>query len=87
VFVYNMVASWRGGPRAGANPWKALTLEWQVSSPPPIFNFDRVPTVVGGPYEYGVPDAVHGIFTPAEEARPKQPAGASGGDAKSEQGV
>src|ERR1700759_3830969 len=32
VFVYNMVASWRGGPRAPANPWRALTLEWQVSS-------------------------------------------------------
>jgi cytochrome c oxidase subunit 1 len=76
VFVYNMVASWRGGPRAVANPWRALTLEWQVSSPPPIFNFDAVPTVVGGPYEYGVPDAVHGIFKPAEEARPKTPAGA-----------
>ncbi len=55
VFLYNIVASWRGGPRAVANPWRALTLEWQVSSPPPIFNFDAVPTVVGGPYEYGVP--------------------------------
>ena len=87
VFVYNMVASWRGGPRAPANPWKALTLEWQVSSPPPIFNFDHMPTVVGGPYEYGVPDAVHGIFKPAEEARPKQPAGATGAEAESEQGV
>jgi cytochrome c oxidase subunit I len=65
IFLYNMVNSWRGGPRAEANPWRALTLEWQVSSPPPIFNFDRVPTVVGGPYEYGVPGAVHGIFTPA----------------------
>jgi cytochrome c oxidase subunit I len=50
VFLYNMVASWRGGPRAVANPWRALTLEWQVSSPPPIFNFDSIPTVVGGPY-------------------------------------
>jgi cytochrome c oxidase subunit 1 len=30
-----------------------------------VFNFDRVPTVVGGPYEYGVPGAVHGIFAPA----------------------
>jgi cytochrome c oxidase subunit 1 len=89
VFVYNMVASWRGGPRAPANPWKALTLEWQVSSPPPIFNFDNVPTVVGGPYEYGVPGAVHGIFKPAEEARPKTPAGATGssGAAESEEGV
>jgi len=38
-----------------------------VSSPPPIFNFDAVPTVVGGPYEYGVPGAVHGIFGPATE--------------------
>ncbi|MGI8802183.1 MAG: cytochrome c oxidase subunit I [Solirubrobacteraceae bacterium] len=66
VFVYNMVTSWRGGPRAAANPWRALTLEWQVSSPPPIFNFDALPTVVGGPYEYGVPGAVHGVFRGAE---------------------
>jgi cytochrome c oxidase subunit 1 len=62
VFVYNMVVSWRGGPRAVGNPYRALTLEWQVSSPPPIFNFDHIPTVVGGPYEYGVPGAVHGVF-------------------------
>ena len=62
IFAYNMIASWRGGPRAASNPWRALTLEWQVSSPPPIFNFDTVPTVVGGPYEYGVPGAVHGVF-------------------------
>ncbi len=65
IFVYNMVTSWRGGPRSVANPWRGMTLEWQVSSPPPIFNFDKVPTVVGGPYEYGVPGAVHGILAPA----------------------
>ena len=36
-----------------------------------------VPTVVGGPYEYGVPGAVHGIFQPAgEEARPPTPVAA-----------
>src|SRR5476649_702497 len=75
IFVYNMVVSWRGGPRAAANPWRGLTLEWQVSSPPPIFNFDRLPTVVGGPYEYGVPGAVHGIFAPAPVAA-GAPAGA-----------
>jgi cytochrome c oxidase subunit I len=71
VFVYNMVASWRGGARAPSNPWRALTLEWQVSSPPPIFNFDAIPTVVGGPYEYGVPGAVHGVFRePAKAGTP-----------------
>jgi cytochrome c oxidase subunit 1 len=70
IFVYNMVTSWRGGPRAVANPWRALTLEWQVSSPPPVFNFDAVPTVVGGPYEYGVPGAVHGVFKGAEVPAP-----------------
>ena len=70
VFVYNMITSWRGGPRAVSNPWRALTLEWQVSSPPPIFNFDTIPTVVGHPYEYGVPGAVHGIFKPATAATP-----------------
>jgi cytochrome c oxidase subunit 1 len=82
LFVYNMVASWRGGARAEANPWRALTLEWQVSSPPPIFNFDRVPTVVGGPYEYGVPGAVHGIFQAAEEERPAEPQAVPAGESE-----
>jgi cytochrome c oxidase subunit I len=62
VFVYNMIVSWLRGPRAPANPWRALTLEWQVSSPPPVFNFDEIPQVVGGPYEYGVPGARHAVF-------------------------
>src|SRR5450631_490457 len=82
IFLYNIVASWRGGPRAAANPWRALTLEWQVSSPPPVFNFDAVPTVVGGPYEYGVPGAVHGILKPPAEARPVAAAASSGAPAQ-----
>ncbi len=75
IFLYNMIASWRGGTRAVANPWRSLTIEWQVSSPPPIFNFDAIPSVVGGPYEYGVPGAVHAVFKGAEVPSPV-PAGA-----------
>jgi cytochrome c oxidase subunit 1 len=73
IFVYNIIVSWRAGTRAPANPWNAMTLEWQVSSPPPIFNFDAIPTVVGGPYEYGVPGAVHAVL---DEPVPQPAAGA-----------
>jgi len=57
-----MITSWRRGPIAPANPWRAHTLEWQVSSPPPVFNFDEIPQVVGSPYEYGVPGARHAVL-------------------------
>jgi cytochrome c oxidase subunit I len=62
VFFYNMIQSWARGPIAESNPWRAMTLEWQVSSPPPVFNFDEIPQVVGGPYEYGVPGARHAVL-------------------------
>jgi cytochrome c oxidase subunit 1 len=32
---------------AGPNPWNAGTLEWATSSPPPSYNFLRIPTVAG----------------------------------------
>jgi len=70
VFLYNMVKSWRFGEIAPGNPWRAMTLEWLVSSPPPVFNFDEIPQVVGGPYEYGVPGARHAILSGAETGAP-----------------
>jgi cytochrome c oxidase subunit 1 len=68
VFLYNMITSWTRGPVAGGNPWRALTLEWQVSSPPPVFNFDTIPTVVGNPYEYGVKGARHAVLDAHDSA-------------------
>jgi cytochrome c oxidase subunit 1 len=67
VFLYNMIVSWRRGALAPGNPWRALTLEWQVSSPPPVFNFDAIPQVVGSPYEYGVRGARHAVLPTVEE--------------------
>ena len=65
IFFYNMIHSWKFGPKAPGNPWHALTLEWQVSSPPPVFNFDEIPQVIGSPYEYGVPGARHALLNGA----------------------
>jgi cytochrome c oxidase subunit 1 len=72
VFLYNMANSWWRGETAPANPWRALTLEWQVTSPPPIFNFDEPPQIVGSPYAYGVPGARHAIVTVHAPPQPEE---------------
>ncbi|MBJ7455787.1 MAG: cbb3-type cytochrome c oxidase subunit I, partial [Thermoleophilia bacterium] len=67
VFFYNMITSWRSGPKAPWNPWRGRTLEWLVSSPPSLFNFEATPQVVGGPYQYGIPGARHAVVFAPEE--------------------
>jgi cytochrome c oxidase subunit 1 len=43
--------------RVTGNLWNSRGLEWQVASPPSAGNFEHVPVVLSGPYEYGVKDA------------------------------
>src|SRR5580692_6943286 len=45
VFAINLVWSYLRGKRAGNDPWDAWTLEWSTSSPPPEYNYAKVPSV------------------------------------------
>ncbi|MCB1054879.1 MAG: cytochrome c oxidase subunit I [Acidobacteria bacterium] len=40
------------GARCAQNPWGAVGLEWETTSPPPTLNFDEIPTVTGEVYDY-----------------------------------
>lgn len=60
-FFYIAIYLWkaiRHGEKAPANPWGALTLEWQSPSPPPHENFTHTPVVTHWPYEFRAQGAV-----------------------------
>jgi cytochrome c oxidase subunit 1 len=55
-FTY-LLWSLKYGPKASANPWGAVGLEWTTSSPPPTHNFARTPVVTWEAYDYPRSDA------------------------------
>ena len=57
MVFYNLVKSLYTGKKASANPWNSRGLEWQVGSPAPPHNFDYIPVIVHGPYDYHKPMA------------------------------
>jgi cytochrome c oxidase subunit 1 len=52
LIFFNLLQALRKGERAGNNPWGGGTLEWQIPSPPPTNNFEKIPVVEKGPYEF-----------------------------------
>jgi cytochrome c oxidase subunit I len=44
-FAWNLWRARKGPANAGNNPWDAPTLEWAIPSPPPEYNFARIPQV------------------------------------------
>ena len=55
LFAWNFLFSLIAGKPASDNPWHANSLEWVASSPPRHYNFEEIPTVYHGPYEYSEP--------------------------------
>jgi cytochrome c oxidase subunit 1 len=74
IFFANFFLSLFVGARAGRNPWHGNSLEWTVPSPPPHGNFETVPIVRRGPYEYSVP-GLEVDFLPQTEEHSGVPSG------------
>ena len=58
VFIWNLFVTFRSSQTVGDDPWEGNTLEWATTSPPPPYNFDRLPEIRS---ERPVFDARHGL--------------------------
>ncbi|TPN34377.1 cytochrome c oxidase subunit I [Mesorhizobium sp. B1-1-6] len=70
LLVLNMLLSLRNGRLAGDNPWGASTLEWATTSPPPSYDFSRLPVVTHREPLWAEPDilpVVEGLRVDARE--------------------
>jgi cytochrome c oxidase subunit 1 len=50
--LFYLIWSWKYGPKATANPWRATGLEWKTPSPPTQHNFETTPIVNFDAYDY-----------------------------------
>jgi len=70
LMLVNLVKTFQGPRLAPANPWDAPTLEWSLPSPPPVYNYARIPIVAsrtpGWDHRDGTP-AVTGLRTDIRE--------------------
>jgi cytochrome c oxidase subunit 1 len=75
ILLWNIVYSlWKKKVVAGPNPWRALTMEWDTTSPPPAFNFYGDPVPFHDPYGYGTKEAWDYLNKQADELGPSYPA-------------
>ncbi len=64
LFIVNFCMSIFVGKKVGSNPWQATTLDWVATTSPPKGhgNFEEVPVVTCGPYEYSAPGHEDGFM-------------------------
>ncbi|HET9442046.1 MAG TPA: cytochrome c oxidase subunit I [Acidimicrobiales bacterium] len=63
VFLYNIFTSRRNQVPAPDDPWDGRTLEWSIPSPPPVYNFAKIPTV------HALDDLWHRKYTEDDDGR------------------
>jgi len=71
LHAIHMTWAWRKGPKATDNPWNGHTLEWLTTSPPAPHNFDVIPEVIDGFYEYG--ENAGPVVANLSEVKPEHP--------------
>jgi cytochrome c oxidase subunit 1 len=59
LMIYNLFHSAEVGKVAGNNPWRSRSPEWQIPSPVPEHSYATPITVVGEPYDYGLPNSTY----------------------------
>ena len=52
LIIGNLIYSFKKGKKAHRNPWGGVTLEWYISSPPPLENFHEIPVITHEPYDF-----------------------------------
>jgi cytochrome c oxidase subunit 1 len=52
LMMINLIKSVFTGEKAPANPWGGATLEWTLPSPPATEDFESIPVITKGPYEF-----------------------------------
>jgi cytochrome c oxidase subunit 1 len=56
IFLFNVVYSLIFVRKpAEANPWRSKSIEWQLPTPVPVYNFAQTPVFDHDPYDYGTP--------------------------------
>ncbi|MGC7405640.1 cytochrome c oxidase subunit I [Pandoraea pneumonica] len=86
LFLFNLAWSLRRGKLAGANPWRAASLEWQTPNVPPVHGNwgPALPVVYRWPYEYSVPGDIEDFVPQNLAPDPRRPATLTDGDASHE---
>ncbi len=70
LFMFNFLWSLKRGQKAPQNPWNDNGLEWSLPNPAPHGNWERVPNVYRGPYEFSAPEAGDADFLPQTKKLP-----------------